>query len=270
MKRVLGGLFALFLCIVSAHAAIYGGNRRFIAGGQTQETAALLARMTVQPSATCAANINRLISGLKSTDFLPRLDALYVFKVHTSQAALLNWVSTSHNLTATNSPTFAANSGYTPSGASSGLTGPNLATFGGKYALRNAHVGLYIGTNVSEAAADTASSSVQIQTRNSTLARTRLNDATTTSLTLPVATSIGHVVMSRGGTTYFVAKNGFTFSTVANDATTITSANLTIGFAGGTSSTKLQQAAHYGDAVSQEQVAAAYPFFSEYMTNGCP
>lgn len=87
------------------------------------ETDALLARMTVAPSAARETNINQLIAGLKTDALWAKLDVLYLFAAHTQQAALLNLKGATFNATNSNTASWTANSGFT------GNTLPE-ATFG--------------------------------------------------------------------------------------------------------------------------------------------
>lgn len=70
------------------------------------ETTALLARMATYPGAQRAAQIDTLIGALKTGGVWSKLDALYVFSVHETATAVLNWVSTNYGLTSATPPTF--------------------------------------------------------------------------------------------------------------------------------------------------------------------
>ncbi len=98
------------------------------------EADALFARMSTTPTMLRKRQIDRLIKRLKAAGVWTKLDALYVLAAANSNAALLNWVSTSFNLTATNSPTFTADRGYTFDGSTNYLaTGINFTAGGLKY-----------------------------------------------------------------------------------------------------------------------------------------
>ncbi len=70
------------------------------------ETTALVARMATYPGAQRVAQIDTLIGSLKSGGVWAKLDALYVFSVHETATAVLNWVSTNYGLTGATPPTF--------------------------------------------------------------------------------------------------------------------------------------------------------------------
>lgn len=89
-------------------------RRQMVSGRRyCAEARALFARMSSQPGLLRKRLINELILDLKAASVWSLLDAFYVLAAHDSQAARLNWVSTSFNLTATGSPTFTADEGYT-------------------------------------------------------------------------------------------------------------------------------------------------------------
>lgn len=91
------------------------------------ETTALLARMTVQPSARGAININRLIYALKTAGIWTKLDALWVATIHNAQAYLLNWVSTNFTMVASGAGgTFTPGYGWVSDSSGTGLLTTNF------------------------------------------------------------------------------------------------------------------------------------------------
>lgn len=93
------------------------------------ETYALVARFTTPPTLARKAQIDTLIGSLKTAGVWSKLDAFYMLAAADAQSSLLNWVSTSYNLTAVNSPAFVADQGYTGDGSTSYLdTGFNPTT----------------------------------------------------------------------------------------------------------------------------------------------
>lgn len=113
------------------------------------EATALFARMTSQPDATRKGHINTLITALKTASVWTKFDAFYILAAHDSQAALLNWVSTSFNATATSSPAFTTDRGYTGNGTSAYLdTGFNPTSASSpKYAAASATLGAWSLSN---------------------------------------------------------------------------------------------------------------------------
>lgn len=94
-------------------------------GSYCAEARALFARMTTSPTTLRKKAINKLIVALKVAGIWSKTDAFYVLAAADEQASLLNWKSTSYNLTKTGSPAFEADRGFTGS-----LTGsPNLTDY---------------------------------------------------------------------------------------------------------------------------------------------
>lgn len=113
----------------------------------------LFNRMTVEPDLTRKRHINTLISSLQTAGIWDKLDVFYVMAAHDSQAARLNWKSSSFTLTPVASPVFTANQGYAGNGSTSYLdTGYNAVTAGGVYALNSAHQSIWSRTNSQETA----------------------------------------------------------------------------------------------------------------------
>lgn len=113
--------------------------------GYAAESIALFARMSSQPDATRKAAINTIITTLKSAGVWAKLEALQVYAAHDSQAALLNWISTSYNAT-NSSSTFTANQGYKGNGSTTHLsTGLNPSS-AALSSLNDATVGFWVNT----------------------------------------------------------------------------------------------------------------------------
>lgn len=102
------------------------------AGGYSPETVGLLSRMTVRPNSSRCAAIDNLVVALKENGIWSKLDGLYLFAAHSQQAALLNWVRSTANFSAVNSPTFTVDVGFTGDGSTSSLTNSNAATVNAK------------------------------------------------------------------------------------------------------------------------------------------
>lgn len=137
------------------------GNRlrTGVAGGGVAflpQSLALFARFTTPPTLTRMVQINTLIGSLISGGVWTKFDAFYMLAAADAQSSLLNWVSTSYNLTAVSSPTFAADRGYTGNGTTSYLdTGFNPTTAPSpKFTQNSAHLGLWSRTNLPNGAAD--------------------------------------------------------------------------------------------------------------------
>ena len=97
-------------------------------GGYEPEAIALFDRITVRPNADRRAAINTLIKSLKRDGIWLKLDSLYLFAAHTSQAGLLNWCRNTANFSTINSPIFTADVGFAGDGVGASLTNTNSAT----------------------------------------------------------------------------------------------------------------------------------------------
>ena len=95
-------------------------------GGYDADALALFSRFTTPPDNARKAVINTLIVSLKVAGVFAKLDALYLLAAADAQAARRNWIADQYNLVAVNSPTFAADRGYTGNASSAYLdTGLN-------------------------------------------------------------------------------------------------------------------------------------------------
>lgn len=110
----------------------------------------LFDRFTTPPATDRRVLINTLIKSLVQAGVWDKLDAFYMLAAADAQSSLLNWVSTSYNLTAVNSPAVVANQGYTGDGSTSYLdTGFNPTTaVGAKFVQDSASIGLWSRTNL--------------------------------------------------------------------------------------------------------------------------
>ena len=130
--------------------ALTAAQRLVLLGqGYSPAALALFARMSPQPSQARMKLINKLIVSLISAGIWTKLDAFYVLANFSSQASLLNWVSTSFNLSiASGSPPFVVDAGYTPGISSDNITsGFNPATAGGQFQQNNCCIFVRSNTN---------------------------------------------------------------------------------------------------------------------------
>lgn len=105
----------------------------------------LIAAMSVAPTDFRKGLIARFIGALYAASVWTKIDAMWVMAAHDEQAARLNWKSPgSFTLTAVNSPTFVADTGFNGNGSTSYLdTGWDRATNGVQYTQDNAHASCY-------------------------------------------------------------------------------------------------------------------------------
>lgn len=117
------------------------------------EAAALAARFTTPPTNSRALLIDTLVGSLKTAGVWSKLDAFYMLAAADAQSSLLNWVSTSYNLTAVNSPALVVDQGYTGDGSTSYLdTGFNPTTAPSpKFVQDSASMAMWARTNLNNA-----------------------------------------------------------------------------------------------------------------------
>lgn len=120
---------------IAGTGALLGSTRLNLAAGAVSEPTSqadagvnatiaasdLVSRMTSRPSRSRRAQIEKLINTLMSCGVWYQLDCLYIFAAHHVQAARLNWVRNSQDLTSVNAPLFRIDRGFAGDGASSFL-----------------------------------------------------------------------------------------------------------------------------------------------------
>lgn len=159
------------------------------------ESTALFARFSSDPGSTRKNAINACITSLKSAGVWSKLDALWVLAAHEAASARLNWVSTSHDLSETGTPTFTTDRGYTKQLT----TASNLSTFT-NYQQNSGHVSVWVNTNVSDGyEAIFCTSSVAIYPYYSGVHYIRVNDVTGQNSS--VATAAGFTLGNRSSST---------------------------------------------------------------------
>lgn len=159
------------------------------------EATALVARFSTPPTTQRKGQINALIAALKQSGVWSKLEVFYVLAAADSQAALLNWKANASNLTATSSPTFAADRGYTGNGTSSYLSisggwTPSLMT------QNDAHVSVYTRTAASY---DGVTNRIDVYAGATRLGRRVSTDTTGYSWRLNDATGINTSVAAQTG-----------------------------------------------------------------------
>ncbi len=167
---------------------------------------ALFARMTTPPSAARKASINAAIVSLKSLGLWSKLDALYVLAAADRQAAKLNWVSTSFDLTEIDGAnlTFTADVGFQGNGTSSKLStgfNPVVAGSGSRFQTTSGSIGFWSFTPGITAGADMGNANTQLQCRRTSNVADHGVNAYTRGSALGVADGTGLFVTSRVGPT---------------------------------------------------------------------
>jgi len=109
------------------------------------QTRALVARMSVVPTAARMQAIDILVRALIAAYIWAKLDALWMLAAHDEQAARLNWVSAAYTMTAVNSPTFTVDRGFNGNGTTSYMDttfNPAVAA-GAKFERDSAFLGIW-------------------------------------------------------------------------------------------------------------------------------
>lgn len=235
------------------------------------EAAAYVAAMTTKPNRARKAVIDTFFTDLKSAVSLSKFDAFYLFAAHTSQAALLNAINPgTYNGTATSSPTFTADAGYTGNGTSAYIdTGAQIDSLSA-FAQNSAHLGVYELTNIGDgsdlAIGDSTSDEVRINTRNGVdLIVARVNQ--TTSQTESNTSSIGHFVANRSGASATqIYKNGSSLGSDTQSSAALNAENIYILSAAGTFSNRQIAVAHFGASLTAGEVSGIRSALVTYLT----
>lgn len=224
----------------------------------------------------------KLINGLVADGLWTKIDALWIMATQDSATALLNLINTSFALTLTNSPTFAADQGYTGNGTTMSInTGFAPASAGTAFSQNSASISAYIRNN------RTTSNSHNIMGCSPTSGGTAffispLQTSTfqwslngTTFPTAANTTAQGFWQVSRTASNAMtVYRNGTAFTTNAGASGVLTNmtnavrllANTTTGGAPNSFSADQIAAAHIGGALTDMDLANLSNRVNSYMT----
>lgn len=183
-------------------------------GSYGAEATALFARFSTDPGSTRKSAIDTCIASLKSAGVWAKLEGLWVFAAHEEASALLNWVSTSHNMAKVSSPTFTTDQGFTGDSSNHLSPGDNISTYT-LFTQNSAHLSVWTrgtGTN-GEASVEIGGSSIYPRYIDDNV-YVRVNDFSPSSNIASVATAAGFIVGNRSGSTDREAyKNGVSLGT---------------------------------------------------------
>lgn len=114
------------------------------------EAKEIFAAMTTQPTSARKSLIDAAVKSLKSAGVWSQLDCLYMLAAADSQSARLNWINPgTYTALAVNSPTFAADKGYTGDGSTSRLRTQYTPSVNGvNLTQNNASAWVWVLTNV--------------------------------------------------------------------------------------------------------------------------
>lgn len=198
----------------------------------------LFNRMTTQPSSSRKLLISNFFKGLKSdlniSSLSSSFDAIWFFASHSNQAAQLNWVKDSHNITEVNSPSWTLDLGYTGNGSTTYLNSNyNPSTGGVSFTLNNGSFGVYCRNNISGLVADIGCNDAvnfnQIYSRIATnLINLRVNQGTGLGSKSSSDSSGLTGGVRNNSTTIEIFKNGLSLGTNAINSTSIPSLNFFI------------------------------------------
>lgn len=198
------------------------------------ETEALIGEFDVDPSWERIKLIDALIKGLKADGIWSKLDFLYLLAAHDAQAAKINWIdpdNTNFVLTATNSPTFTADEGFTGNGGTAKLANNVAFNTLTQYQLDSASFGVwYLAGTRSDSAITGADGNgtngvfIAPCRAGSDVFRSRINDSASTDSTGTLTTVAGHKQINRSGSSatekYINGAAAGTFSTASTGVKT--------------------------------------------------
>jgi hypothetical protein len=236
------------------------------------EAATLVARLTSPPTDARKRLIDALIGSLKTGGVWSKLDAFYMLAAADAQSSLLNWVSTSYNLTAVNSPAFVTDRGYTGDGSTSYLeTSFNPTTAPSpKFVQDSAHAAVWSRTNLPNGAGD----SFEFGSSNSYIARavslsgrgvTRPNAAS--AQLIGNAAYPGYAAWARSAAAVWEA---YSQGADSGGGTTASAAPINTTFAilrsrDGSFGANQIATAHFGSNLTAGEVASAYTAIQTYL-----
>lgn len=237
-------------------------------------TAALAARHSTAPTASRNWRMDRCISKLKTAGLWSKLEILYMPCAKNAQAGLLNWKANASNLTASGSPSFESDRGYTTSAnnyLSTGLAAASYALMG----QNNIHLGVVVtkagpGTGGTLWAVGTANGTalLRINPRNGGKLGVYLSNSTPVESLVDY--TIGHSVGSRGSSSAIdLYKDGAFLETIASTSTALTGTSaLLLGRGASNYFTGRLGCFHAGVALTALEVSALNQIVMEYL-RGC-
>lgn len=244
------------------------------------EATALIARMTSAPNSTRQGHINTLITSLKNAGVWTKLDALYLTAAHDTQAARLNWKSTSYTLTAVGTPTYTTDRGVSTLAAGSYFdSGFNPSTAGGVFVQNSAHLGYWAQTDADavhtgQFGVGNLNSTLRHKSASNTAAQIRMN-AGSTITTSPFSSGVRrHYALNRNNSANFDGWSAGVKEISALASTSAAPSSLTFGVLARQSAAATWQvdssgvryaAFHWGSALSDAEMLALYNALNTYL-----
>lgn len=235
------------------------------------EAQALAARMSPTPDNARSALIDNLVGELKDAFVWAKFDAFYLFAAHSSQAALLNWVSTSYDASAVGSPAFTVDRGFAGDGVGAYIE-TNFTPMSApspKYVQNSAHMAVWSRTAAQDAtvANDIGKTQARITCRSSADTAIVQVNQSLTSIASGVTDGSGHFLASRpDSATNLVYRNGSSLSVVSRTSSAVSSGSMRV-LSGGTGfSIRQAAAASFGEHLASFEALATYSALSNYLT----
>jgi hypothetical protein len=216
------------------------------------EAEALFARMTTPPDTTRKGLIDTCIKSLllgatSATNIWATRDVLQVYAAADSQAAILNWISSSYNGAEVSSPTFTADRGFTGNGTSSYIDmGFSDTQAGANWSRDSAGFGAYVNQD------NGATSAPSIGHATSGDVRIIPNNASTASFRLHNSASVTTTAGTRAGLNVGVRTTSTAVALYRNGASVITGPNVSLAPVAGNI-----HALHGATGFSNDRVAVA-------------
>lgn len=236
------------------------------------DATALFSRMSSQPNGARKTVISDTIIALKAAGVWAKLDVLYMFAAHDSQAALLNWKSGNFDGTANNSPTFTTDRGFTGNGSSAYINSnfnPTTAS-SPSFVQTSAHLSIWsrtsgLGPNAYGEVGYSSSGNSELGSRtNSGYVRGYVNGSG--SIAINSDGSGFHNISLRTSSTYGIVRNTTTLS--SGSASPLAPVNEKIYFlgSGGNRTNKQLAMGSIGGGLTSTQQTDFYNALQTYMT----
>jgi hypothetical protein len=234
------------------------------------ETSALALRFTADPGDARRSLIDACVGALKTAGAWAKLDVLYLFAGHDSQAALLNWKQNLYNGSAVNSPTFTTDRGYAGDGVSAYINSnfaDNVA--GANWSLDSVTEGVWInadggGANAALGVTNTSNNAV-ITPLVSGVARARIHGTSNAQIAVP--NRLGWTAGVRESSTSMTSYRGATGGAVNTvGSISLTAANICALRNNATYAADRVAAVVLGGSLTTTEHAALYEALGAYLT----
>lgn len=238
-------------------------------GAYSAEAEALFLRMTTPPNTTRKGVIDTYIVALKNAGCWALLDMLHVMAAADSQAAGLNWMSTSFPLTPVNAPTFTADRGYTFNGTTQECTTGFAPSVNGVQLQRNsAHIGdfaLTAGASTGFDYGETTGTVLASKARTGANGSVRVNFGSTLASSAGGTVPIHVMGIRRVSTTALCFRAGVQVATAAQTSAALSANTVGVGRAISLYSDRQIAITHLGGAFDDTQALAFYNASLAYL-----